>query len=251
MGDRVTTTTVVRHVHLGVHGIKLASFEHVFVLGAVVVGGFGLLLLLVGSRLHRRENQAQVARPGIWGVVGGLGAGKTYLLATIATQAVKAGREVHANIDIEGCHLMRSWDDFLSMPDDALAIFAEMQNWWPEDARRGPWEVESKFSQLRHHTGSCVFDTQHWMFVSVRLRRLCFGVWEGRQVMGGHVYRLYSGYNYRPGIHRKGSEMATLRIRRKRRVMKAYDTNQDVPPNVGWVAEMKAAERTIRVARAG
>lgn len=196
---------------------------------------FGVLVLL-----HRRQTKVEVARPGLWAVTGGFGAGKTYLLAWAANRALKAGRPVYANFHIQGARYLSSWLEVQAVPDDAFVALAELHLWWPVEVRVSPPGIDQWVSQLRHHKITCLWDSQHWMFVNTKFRRLTMGVWEGKKEAGGHRYSLFDAYNF--GRTAK-VRVARMRVRRSKAVMASYNTHEDVQGHLDWVPLAMAQRR--------
>lgn len=259
----------------GIFGLDAHEYE-------AVVGLFAALLLVVvlGVFLHRLTSRGDALRPGLWAVTGRMGAGKTLLLAATAVRAQKAGRIVFANIRLKGfleweafCERypftvvgtdtgrretvwlddkptgsvfvrVRNWDQVVSVPDGSLVLLAELQLWWPSRIAFGPEGVESWVHQIRHHAITCLWDSQHWTFVSTRFRKLTYGVWCARRYWGGHEYTLYEGGSFND---RKPdpTRLARTRVRRSRAAKGVYDTLEDVDSNVDWAEKVTANRRAV------
>ena len=71
-------------------------------LGGAGVLGLVLLLLLLATVLHRKQNRSDWASPGLYGVKGRMGAGKSYMLAWCGVQALASGRPVWGSFDCQG-----------------------------------------------------------------------------------------------------------------------------------------------------
>lgn len=226
--------------------LSASGFRHGVLVGGLVLCGLALLLVLFAVLAHRRQTRVDVDRPGLWAVVGGMGAGKTYLLSWVGCRAIRRGRPVFANYHLRGASFLSSWSEVVSVPDGAVVLLAEVQLWWPSHVRRGLPEVEGWVSQLRHHGITCLWDAQHVSFVSSRFRKLTFGVWEGRRLGFGHEYTLYTGRGF--GGQRKPFRLGAMRVRRDRAVERAYDTLEDVRPNLDW-AELRGVQQDGRTAQ--
>jgi hypothetical protein len=79
-----------------------------------------------------------------------------------------------------------------------------------------------------------VWDSQHWTFVSLRFRKLTFGVWEGLKRAGGHQYTLFDGFGYQPNRRSSKMRLARVQVRRSKVVERSYDTFEDVVPCTRW-----------------
>lgn len=237
---------------VGVLGAKVGGGGLALSLGsdtkllALAIVGIALTVCLVGVLLHRKQTTVQVDRPGLWAVTGRMGGGKTYFLSWLGLSCMAKGRPVFANYHLKGATLLRDWADVVAVPDGSVVLLAELQLWWPSDVSYGPPDVEAWVHQIRHHKITCVFDTQNWTFVSTRFRKLAYGVWEGSPMAGGHQYTLYDAYGYVAHHTSSKKRTARMQVRRTKEVMAAYDTSEDVEPNMEW-AEGKRRNTSTRV----
>ena len=210
----------------------------------IVAGvGFGLLVL-VGvpvMLLSRRSTKAQALHAGLYGVVGRMGAGKTYFMTYRGLQALEVGRLVFANYGFEGAERVRTWDEVISAPDGSLILLDEVHLWWPSAEWNVHPELAAWCSQLRKKGITCFWSSQHDSFVSTRLRRLTFGYWEGRRFRSGHRYELFDAHGFHTSTKRV--KLATHYVKRSQAVMDAYDTLELVEP----VELMKAPKRSNSV----
>lgn len=220
-----------------------------FLVGAAI----GVVALLLSTFLHRSETKAEFVRPGMHGVVGRFGGGKSYFLATVAARARSKGMAVYANIHIEGCEYWRTWEEFLAMPDGCVILMDEAHLVAPVRVRYLPPLVEERLSQLRHHRQVMFWATQHWSMVNARLRRLCFTVWVADKEAGGHRYSQYTGETFpsdgriRVG-KRQQQRLARMRVRRSKAVQASYDTHEDVVVDPWWE---RSRSNRLRVVRGG
>lgn len=225
-----TTTTNSVTAHLApVHGLPVGKIA----IGLLGVGAVALLLIGIAGILHRRQSKRDFLSPGLYGVVGRMGAGKTYLLAHCAVEAQKRGRLVFANAWFKGASKVSCWSDVLDCPDNSLILLSEVHLWWPRDAYRAPIEVAAFFSQLRKRGMTVVWDSQHETFVSTRLIKLTFGIWACKRYKVGHQYTLFDGISY-TGPVAKRERLARIYVKRTKEVMAAYDTTEIVGQAVEW-----------------
>jgi len=225
-------------------------------LGTVALG-FGAFLVLFGVVMvgvgiaTRRASSREAVTPGLYGVVGRMGSGKTLLAVSRALEAVEAGRPVYANFQLSGANLVESWEDVLRVPHrrsspgaraccdgsgehsdgGSLVIVDEAQLWWPSTAWQAPAEVRAWLAQLRKLGVTMFWTSQHISHPGKRLVQLSFGVWTCNRLRQVHEYRLYA-----PGdVGRRGAvSLATMRVRRTDRLMAAYDTWETVSPACTW-----------------
>lgn len=217
----------------------------------IIAGAIGVGALVIGSLLHRVETKAELLRPGMHGVIGRFGGGKSYFLATVAARARAAGRPVYANIHIQGCEYWSRLDELPGLPAGAVVIVDEAHLVFPVRIRSLPPDIEGWLSQLRHHDQLLMWATQHWSMVNARLRKLSFSVWVSDPELGGHVYAQYTGQTFpadgRVKVgNRQAARLARMRVRRSKEVQASYDTHEDVVPDAWWERE-KLAKTKARI----
>lgn len=199
---------------------------------AAAVGAVGLAMFGLGQVLHRGQGRRDFASPGMFAVVGRMGAGKTLLLAQAALDAGRAGRPVYANFQVRGGTLLADWQDVLAVPEGSLVLLDEVQLWWPSTAWQAPPEVLAWASQLRKRRLTLLWSSQDWSFVAKRLRLLTFGVWKASRRGGeGHRYDLWAAESFGK---QNGEKLATLRMKRAAEVMASYDTLEIVAASCDW-----------------
>lgn len=238
-----------------------------------------LVVIVVASLGIRRSVKAEVDAPGMFGVVGRMGSGKTYLQAKLARDAlggsyklkcpacwalgkedapavcddVRTGpRPVYANFRVDGAQPLDSWDDIVRVPfgakadgtTGALVLLDEAQLWWPSSAWNAPAEVKAWCAQVRKRRITFVWSSQHQTHVAKRLLQLTFGVWSAKVLRGIHVYALYEPTEF--GKERAKSQ-ARVKYKRTKAVMDSYDTEEVVPPQCDWDTSGKPAATGERV----
>lgn len=137
---------------------------------------------------------------GVTAYVGLPGSGKTYSLAKVGVEAMDRGREVWANADgsgeapwLEGAHVFRSFDEFQTIPNDAVIVWDEL----PLFVNARKWQefpdgLLYRLTQIRKDGLELHFSTIDWMMVDTNVRRIAFWVWECEQVIGGlHRRKLF------------------------------------------------------------
>jgi hypothetical protein len=218
--------------------------------GLLVLLGVAVLLGAVGAVLHRSRTKADFGAPGLYGVVGRMGGGKSYFLALVAFTARQRGRLIFANYALDGAEKYRSWVEVLSIPHCAdsdcswarveagdcpnagpLVVMDEVHLWFPSEAWRCPVEVTGWLSQLRKHGITMLWASQHDEFVGRRLRRLTFGYWKCVHFRRGHQYTLFDGATFGKA---KPERLARMNVVRKVEVMASYNTREIVDSSVEW-----------------
>ena len=209
-----------------------------------------------------------------------MGSGKTLLLAATALRARKAGRLVFANFTLAGgiefgefqerypyvrvrgstgrvtseylgdvpkgmFVRIRNWDQALDVPDNSLVLLAELQLWWPSSVAFAPEGVMAWVHQIRHHGITALWDSQHYTFVSTRIRKLTYGVWVARPYYGGHEYTLYEGAAFNERKPDPKLRLARMKVKRKADVKAVYDTKEDVESNLAWSEKVAQNRRTV------
>ncbi len=209
-------------------------------LGGAGVLGLVLLLLLLATVLHRKQNRSDWASPGLYGVEGRMGAGKSYMLAWCGVQALASGRPVWANFDLQGAHRYTCWADLLEVPQGdpdrretwPMVLMDEVHLWWPREAWRAPGDVMAWASQLRKQKITMFWASQSVAFVSNRLIRLTFGIWSCVRLRSGHQYTLWAAETYQRLSQRE--RLSRMYVKRAAAVMAAYNTNEIVAGSMEW-----------------
>ena len=223
------------------HGIAPSQLGHYALDLVLLLFGLTLAGICVAIPLHRRQTRREVTAPGLWAVVGRMGAGKTFFMAWCAVRALSEGRVVFSNFRLRGSVpfsewsesggrvvLVRSWSEVLAAPDGALVLLDEMHLWWPSDAKRVPVSLAAWLSQLRKRRLTVVWSSQDWAFVGRRVRRLTFGVWEGQPLGGRSVYSQYPPQGYDQSFRSRPKRSARMVLRHSRAVREIYDTREIV-----------------------
>jgi hypothetical protein len=201
---------------------------------AIGLGAFAALSIALGFVLHHKSAKSDFCRPGLHGVVGRMGGGKTLLMTLAALHCMKKGRPVFANYKVTGATQLKSWADVVAVPIGSLVLLDEVHLWWPSTAYKVPPDLAAWCSQLRKLQITCIWSSQDWAFVAKRLRLLTFTCWFAtRAPMGGHVYKCYDAYDMGSG-RRKAPPLSTMVIKRPKEVMAAYDTLELVQGGCSW-----------------
>lgn len=223
----------------GVHGMLLFAVP----MGAILVG-----LFILGSFLHKSQTKQEFTQPGLWGIVGFFGSGKSYLMTWAARQAQKQTlcmvrgwsvavqeemvseadrknkRPIYANYRVRGTIPVNSWQEILQAPWGSVILIDEAHLWWPSYV----WDVDPSLekwaSQVRKHGYTVLYTTQDYTFLSKRLRRLTAGVWEGSPFLKGHKYCLYKASGFDQFRQKRPKPDAKMNIRRRKSVMSMYNT---------------------------
>lgn len=236
-------------------------------------------LMVVAALGLRKAVKSEVGSYGMFGVVGRMGSGKTYLQAKMAhdavhgryklkcdrcqreaqagntepcTHVVNGSRPVYANFRVDGALPLTSWDDVLAVPHGsyrdgttgALVLLDEAQLWWPSSAWQAPPDVKAWCAQLRKRRITMVWSSQHQTHVAKRLLQLTFGVWTARIVAGTHIYTCFAPDDVGKA---NAKHTARLKFRRSKDVMASYDTEEVVVPACTWENQGKQAASGERV----
>jgi hypothetical protein len=213
----------------------------------LAIEGFGgllsvaIFLWLLGLWLHKKAFERDMTFSGLYGVVGRMGAGKSYFMAMLAYRARKKGRNVYSNFPIKGCVEVFDWHEIIAVPNKSLVLIDEAHLWWPSSAHTAPVEVRSWITQLRKRGITCVWASQSVVFVARWLRLLGFGVWEGSKRGRGHQYRLFDPFTAE-SRNPKRQSMSRVFVVRKRAVMAMYDTHALVRDSVEWGDDVAHSE---------
>lgn len=243
----MTTTTTTFVVHL--HGVK-ASMLPVGLILKVFAAMFavGLVMVAIGAMFHRKQTKGDLQAPGLYGVVGRMGGGKSYFLALACFDAVASGRPVYANFAVDGGLRYRNWQEVLEIPHCAdegcklgartckdnrgpMLVMDEVHLWFPSHAWRCPDEVTGLLSQLRKLKVTMLWASQHEAHVGKKLIRLSFAFWKCEHYKRGHRYTLYDAVGFGTA---KQEKLARMNVLRKSAVMASYDTHEIVQTSVEW-----------------
>lgn len=236
---------------LSAKGLNLmAGAKLLPLVGALVL--MAIAIIAGASLLKRRSIAYDATTPGLYGVTGRFGSGKSYFLTWMASICLKRGRLVFATYEIAGHRsfsewrasfdagelwigpvLVTNWSEILQAPNDSLVIIDEAQGWWPSNAWNCPTEVKMWLSTIRHRGITVWWGTQWVNSVARWLRELSFGIWECEHFKAGHRYTLYD-----PRVigAKKGTRTYDARIvlRRSADIMAMYDTHNDARSSVEW-----------------
>ena len=191
------------------------------------------VLFFAAGRLNRVTAGSVLKDPGLYGVTGRMGSGKSYLLALAAWWAMRARRQVWANYPLRGAHAYENWSEMLAAPDGALVIIDEAHLWWASGDHDAPVSVKSWITQLRKRRITCLWASQDFDFVATWLRKLSFGVWECTNTRGTHRYTLvHPRHAGRDPKYQKS--MARFRTRRRKKIEHLYDTTLTVGASREW-----------------
>jgi hypothetical protein len=249
---RVTVCAILR---IGVVVIGLLNLlDGKAVLPYVEYGaGACVFLFVLVDRLNKSLAGSILKEPGLYGVTGRMGRGKSYLLALAIWWARRGSRIVFANFEVVGCVSFKEWDDehrdndqwhgsvlfenwtqLRTAPNGAMCVLDEAQIWWASTDHAAPVEVRQWVTQLRKRKLTVLWATQDISFVARWLRILSFGIWECKKFKSGHQYTLVDPIE--AGKTGKQMTMARFRVKRKKRVMALYDTNALVASSREWGA---------------
>lgn len=210
---------------------RFGKFGHLMILGVALA----LVMWVSASGLHRMTSRAVMLSPGLYGVTGRMGRGKSYFLALLAYWGRKAHREVFANYELEGAGFLSEWADILAVPTGSIVLIDEAQLWWGSTDHAAPVEVRAWITQLRKRKITCVWASQDFTFVARWLRLLSFGIWECARRGRGHVYTLVDPSQ--AGRSKKYQKsLSKFFVARRRRVMRTYDTLGIVSSSREWGA---------------
>jgi len=209
----------------------VGSFTSLRVLG-LKIGVVALVVLLVGLIGHRFQSKSVLRGAGLYGVIGRMGAGKSYFMTKAATEAIAARRPVFANFEIVGATRFESWDEILNIPDRSLVLIDEAGRWWPSEAWKVPIEVREWITHIRKQRQTVLWGAQDTKQVSRWLRDLSFGIWECKRWRSGHAYALFDADDFFRS--RRAKPELRVVLRRSKKVMSAYDTFELVGSSVEW-----------------
>lgn len=192
-----------------------------------------LVMWLSASALHRMTSRSVMLSPGLYGVTGRMGRGKSYFLALVAYWARRGGRQVWANYPLEGAHRYSNWSEVLGVPDGSVVLMDEVQLWWASSDHAAPTEVRQWVTQLRKRKLTVIWASQDFEFVARWLRKLSFGIWECSRTGRGHVYTLVDP-SQAGRSKRYQKSLSKLVVPRRRKVMRTYDTYALVEASREW-----------------
>lgn len=209
-----------------------------------------LTMVILAQLGHASETKHNFMQAGMYFIVGRMGAGKTYLMTWAAFHAHKRKLEIFTNVSslqyksglsVNGNPpgMLRNWEDVMALQALAkelkstqwrpiVVLLDEVHLWW----RSYEWEVDSDleefFSYLRKIGILLLGTTQDWAFMSKRLRRLAYGVWEGKPWVHGHKYSLYTPGGFEMFSRGRPKNEGQLYLIRRKKIMKTYDTREIV-----------------------
>src|ERR1035437_1960129 len=249
------------------HGINILGGK-ILILPIIILFSLGILLI-AGTALGRRHQVAHDATsPGIYGVTGRMGGGKSYFLTWMATLQLARHRPVFCTYEVNGYMTFdewlekeqslqqwtgavliepsimqgdgKGWHQIIQVPPNCMVIVDEAHGWWPSRAYAAPTEVTMWISTLRHRRITFFWATQWTDAVAKWIRALSFGIWECENFKAGHRYTLYHPRKINGKI---GSRQYDARIilKRKDEVMAMYDTHNTAAHSVQWGSDPMAA----------
>lgn len=213
----------------------------------VVVPGVGVLLLLgvlmiaLALRMHRAQARHDLQVPGLFGVIGRMGQGKSYFLTLAASEAMRAGRAVYCNFGLKGGQRYYDWPDVLDVPDGSMVLMDECQIWWPSHLSSAPVEFRAWVTQLRKRRITALWASQDFDFVSRWLRKLSLGVWSCERVRHFHSYSLLDS-SVAASRRVNKPTLLRFRVKRRKRVMALYDTFELVEAGEGFGTAQRPLE---------
>lgn len=232
-------------------GVNLMG-GRVLLVPTLVLLGLAVVLIAGTAVLRRRSVRYDAASPGMFGVTGRMGGGKSYFLTWMAWTALGSGRPVFSTYELAGSVpfaeyverleagspvvgpvVVESWRDIVRVPNGSLVIVDEAHGWWPSAAYRSPVEVNMWISTLRHR-GITFFWATQWVGAVARwLRELSFGIWECENFKAGHRYTLYDPrvIGGKPGTRKSEARIV---VRRRPEVMALYDTRNTATWSLEW-----------------
>jgi hypothetical protein len=237
---------------LVVTALKPIELIHTHSLMGFVEASFLFIVpfILFGLFLNRKQAYAELMKPGLFGIIGMMGAGKSYFMTAVAWYAHKNDRLVFANYDLKGQVDYATWDSsgrpghrfvrvtnwtqIRSIPDKSIVLIDEAHIWWGSNDYKAPPEQRQWITQLRKHKITCIWASQDISFVARWLRLLSFGVWIGARWRTGHIYKLYQVAQIGAGGKATSKSELTVTLRRARKIMKLYDTFQTVDSSIEW-----------------
>lgn len=215
--------------------------------------GLVVFIFVLVDRLNKSLAGSILEEPGLYGVTGRMGRGKSYLLALAVWWARRRRRVVFVNFEVSDVVTFKEWDDehreeegwvgsvlyenwtqLRMAPNKALCVIDEAQLWWASSDHAAPVEVRQWITQLRKRKLTVLWATQDISFVARWLRLLSFGIWECKRFHSGHQYTLVDPIE--AGKTGKQMTMARFRVKRKKVVMALYDTNALVSSSREWGA---------------
>jgi len=229
----------------------------------LIIGLGAVAVVLIGATavLRRKSVHHDASAPGLYGVTGRMGGGKSYFLTWMAWTALRRGRTVFATYELKGFitfadwkdridHLVpysgpvlvepsevegdgKGWHQIIQCPPNSMVIVDEAHGWWPSQSYRAPVEVTMWISTLRHRQITFFWATQWVDAVAKWLRALSFGIWECENFKAGHRYTLFHPRKINGKIGTRQYD-ARIYVRRSDEVMEMYDTFNSASHSVQW-----------------
>lgn len=238
--------------HIGFH-IPVNIFTSTFLYWPIggLLAAFAAIMIFVrlGTKKHLKYDATS---PGLYGITGRFGSGKSYFLTWMASLALEKNKLVFCTYEIAGFKTFtewetdcangddqwvgpvlieesnekgdgRGWMQIIRVPNNCLVIVDEAQGWWPSDVRKVPLDVRMWISTLRHRDIAMFWGTQYVDAVAKWLIKLSFGIWECEKSLDTHKYTLFEPrvINGKPGTRKFE---ARIRLKRSKKIQAMYDT---------------------------
>lgn len=226
----------------------------------LIIDVFAILLISLAAFmlfinvLNKKTAEAVLRGPGLWGVTGRMGRGKSYLMTLCAWWAIRTKRRscadcrstfvnghraLWANYPVGvDHHEYDNWGELINAPHGSMILLDEAQLWWGSADHAAPIHVKKWVTQIRKRHITCIWAAQDFEMVARWFRILSSGIWEAERWKGGHKYTLVDPA-YAGKARKVQKTMALLKIRRKRKIMALYDTLGFVKDSREWGATME------------
>lgn len=242
------------------HAVNLMGGK-VLLIPVVVLLSVGVLMIALTAVLRRRRIAHDATAPGLYGVTGRMGGGKSYFLTWMASIALERGLTVFCTYELKGFITFaewqdkmahgddwqgavliepseysgdgKGWDQIIQAPPHATIIVDEAHGWWPAQAWNVPIEKKMWITTLRHRKQTFFWGTQWTDAVAKWLRALSFGIWECENFKAGHRYTLYHPRKINGKIGTRTYD-ARIFTKRKTDVMAMYDTLNTAAHSTQW-----------------
>lgn len=206
--------------------VRLAAWIMAGLVGFVV-----LLVFPLAAVAARKQTHGEISRPGLYGIVGRFGSGKSLLMSWLVVNS-KSDRQILSNSGMTGSEPYASWMELMWKADDgALILMDEVSLWWPAGNVKVPELLDAWIRQLRKRRITMVWASQGWSHTGKKLRDLTFACWVAKNLSGVHIYTLHE--TSQMGRTGHGVHSAKLHVKRTKKVKAAYNTFELVEPG-GW-----------------